>query len=199
MNWFSSLFLRNIFLDLQALGKASCILKSEGLEPSEVTSRCHRSPSSKVLNFVTWVHASVSQDVGMSLSPLFVCMRTVDAPLCSMFDCTLNSCLLSAHCSGSLIRSPSSPPTPPSLPASSPSLSFVLLLFSQTFPSLLSLPLPLLTYSYSPPMSIIVTDTALDRLSPMSHDSPTVPLHQIYFCPLPACLYHHVLEEQGRN
>lgn len=160
---------------------------------------------SKVIKFVIRVHASVSQDVGMSLSPLFVCvfvcMRTVDAPLCSMFDCTLNSCLLSAHCSGSLIRSPPSSIPPPmfSLPVSSPSLSFVFLLFSQTFLSLLSLPLPLLTYSYSPPMSIIVTDTALDRLSPMSHDSPTVPLHQIYFCPLPACLYHHVLEEQGRN
>lgn len=72
---------------------------------------------SKVIIFVTRVHASVSQDVGMSLSPLFVCvfvcMRTVDAPLCSMFDCTLNSCLLSAHCSGSLIRSPPSSIPPP--------------------------------------------------------------------------------------
>lgn len=45
-----------------------------------------------------------------------VCLRTVDAPLSSMIDWTLNLCLLSAHCSGWLIWSapPSSlRPDPP--------------------------------------------------------------------------------------
>lgn len=41
-----------------------------------------------------------------------VSMRTFDAGLCSMFDRTLNLCLLSAHCSGSLIWFTSFLPAP---------------------------------------------------------------------------------------
>lgn len=48
-------------------------------------------------------------DSGLSLCLcLCLCVRAVDVPLCSVFDRILNSCLLSVHCSGSLIRSSSS-------------------------------------------------------------------------------------------
>lgn len=45
-------------------------------------------------------------------------------------------------------------------------------------------------------MSIIVIDTVSDKLTPKF---PTVYPFQVYFSLLPACLYHHVLEEQGHN
>lgn len=206
MNWFSSPFLKIIFTS-SGFGEGILYFKVKGL-------RAKWSQKSLLLKSKSILKLS---NLWFESTPLFhrmsVCLYLLCLCVCLcvwgrlMHRCapcltallTRVFCLLTVldHWSGP--RHPPSPPPMFSLPVSSPSLSFVFLLFSQTFPSLLSLPLPLLTYSYSPPMSIIVTDTALDRLSPMSHDSPTVPLHQIYFCPLPACLYHHVLEEQGRN